>query len=233
MTGYGYMDSIEKVLSRATTLTFDCYGTLIDWSGGLEGSFRRLLGDTLADRTDELFDVYVRTEAEVQAQGYQSYRSILTEVTKRLARHFGVDLPADRSGELANMLPNWPPFADTNEALRRLKRKYRLGILSNIDRDLLAGTLQHFEVDFDFVVTAQDVQSYKPAHGHFDRLLALHAEKGEVLHVAQSLFHDGVPSSELGIAYAWINRYNDANETTVRPCATYPDLVSLATSADV
>jgi 2-haloacid dehalogenase len=227
------MDSIEEALSRATTLTFDCYGTLIDWAGGLEDSFRALFGDPLASRTDELFDVYVRTEAEIEAKGYQSYRSILTEVAMRLARHFGVDMPADRSGELANMLPNWPPFPDTNEALRRLKQKYRLGILSNIDRDLLAGTLQHFEVDFDFVVTAQDVESYKPAHGHFDRLLAEHAEKSEVLHVAQSLFHDGVPTGEMGIAYAWINRYNDANKTSVCPCATYADLASLAAAAGV
>ena len=227
------MDSIEDVLNRATTLTFDCYGTLIDWAGGLESSFRTLFGDALAGRSDEVFDAYVRIEAEVEAQGYKSYRSILTEVATRLAQHFDVDMPAERSAELANMLPNWPLFPDTNDALKRLKQKYRLGILSNVDRDLLTETLQHFEVDFDFVVTAQDVESYKPAHGHFDRLLAQNAEKGELLHVAQSLFHDGVPTSELGIAYVWINRYNDANETIVRPCATYADLASLATAAGV
>jgi 2-haloalkanoic acid dehalogenase type II len=227
------MKSIENVLRRVTTVTFDCYGTLIDWAGGLQGSFRALFGDALAGRTDEMFDVYVRIEAQIEAQDYRSYRSVLAEVATQLAQHFDVDMPAERSAELANRLPNWPPFPDTNEALKRLKQKYRLGILSNVDRDLLAGTLQHFEVDFDFVVTAQDVESYKPAHGHFDRLLAQYAVKGELLHVAQSLFHDGNPTRELGIAYVWINRYNDVNETIVCPCATFADLASLATAAGV
>ena len=125
-------------------------------------------------------------------------------------------------------MPDWPPFADTNEALVSLKRRFRLGILSNIDRNLFAETARRFDVAFDFVVTAEDVRSYKPGHAHFERLLSKHAEPGRVVHVAQSLFHDGVPTAELGIAFVWINRYNDANTARVHRLGEYADLKSFA-----
>jgi len=125
-------------------------------------------------------------------------------------------------------LPGWPAFGDTNEALRRLKSKYRLGVLSNIDSDLFAGTVKTFDVDFDFVITAQDVQSYKPAHGHFLTMFDRYGPKDRVLHVAQSLLHDGGPARELGLAYAWINRYNQRNDSDVTPMIECADLKSLA-----
>jgi len=225
------MDSIEDALRHVKTITLDCYGTLIDWRAGLSRSLAELFGLSVADRTDELFKAYIQIEAEVEAQQYQSYRQVLSTVARRLAGRFGFELPPQRAGLLAEMLPEWPPFADTNEALLRLKERYRLGVLSNIDRDLFAGTARHFDVTFDFVVTAEDVRAYKPAHPHFERLLSVHSRSDEVLHVAQSLFHDGVPTGQLGIAYVWINRYNDANETTVRPLATYPDLACFAEAA--
>ena len=225
------MNAIEEVLRRVETVTFDCYGTLIDWAAGLEQSFHQIFGDALAGRERELFEAYVQTEAAVEAGPYRAYRDVLATTVAGLANRFETDLPADRAGLLADTLTQWKPFADTNEALVRLKERYHLGVLSNIDRDLFDGTARHFDVRFDFVVTAEDVQGYKPGHRHFLKLLESHAERNSVLHVAQSLFHDGSPAGALGIAFVWINRYNEANETLVRPLAEYPDLKSLADAA--
>lgn len=229
------MGPIEDVLRRIRTITFDCYGTLIDWRKGLSDTFIELFGpvaaappQVVADRIDELFRAYVPTEAALEAGPYQPYRQVLSAVAEQVAERFGLDLPPERAGLLAERLPAWLPFPDTNEALTRLKQRYRLGVLSNIDRDLFAGTARYFDIKFDFVITAEDVGAYKPAHAHFERLVAAHSPPEQVLHVAQSLFHDGVPAQELGIAYVWINRYGDANVTNVKPLMTFPDLRSLA-----
>ena len=140
-------------------------------------------------------------------------------------------LPPNRVDFLAESLPDWPTFPDTNGALARLKGRYRLGVLSNVDRDLFAATTRKLNVQFDLAVTAQDVRAYKPADAHFERLLTSYGPREEVLHVAQSLFHDGVPAGELSIPFVWINRYGETNETQVRPLATYPDLRSFADEA--
>jgi len=226
------MSTIKEVLGRTKTITFDCYGTLIDWRTGLNRAFRELFGPVVSDRTEALFAAYVQTEAEIEAESYRSYREVLSTVTERLADRFGVALAPGGAERLAASLPHWPPFADTNEALIRLGRLFRLGVLSNIDGDLFAGTARQFDVAFDFVVTAEDVRSYKPARAHFERLLSKFAGRDEVLHVAQSLFHDGVPARELNIPYVWINRYNEANTTAVRPLRVYTDLASLAEAAE-
>jgi 2-haloalkanoic acid dehalogenase type II len=225
------MNSIQEVLQRISTITFDCYGTLIEWRKGLGEAFTELLGPAVDGRIDELFQAYIPTEAALEAGPYQSYRQLLSAVTPQVAEQLGVDLPSERADLLADRLPDWVPFPDTNEALVRLKRRYRLGILSNIDRDLFAGTAGHFDVTFDFIVTAEDVQAYKPAHAHFERLLRNHSPRDSVLHVAQSLFHDGIPTHELGIPFVWINRYSEPNLTSVRPVATFSDLKSLADAA--
>ena len=221
------MDFIRDILPRITTITFDFYGTLIDWKAGLGQSFRALFGSVVEGRMDELFDTYVRVEAEVESGVYRSYREVLSMVTQRLANQLEVNIPPDQVSMLSTILPNWPAFADTNEALVKLKKRFRLGVLSNIDRDLFAGTARTFDASFDFVVTAQDVESYKPAHGHFQRMLEICGERSSVLHVAQSLYHDGMPAGKLGLAYVWINRYKQTNRTSVRPAAEFPDLRSL------
>lgn len=222
------MTTLHDVAKRVEALTFDCYGTLIDWRVGLARSFRDLFGPGADGQMDDLQSAYLAIEAEVQTEVFQSYRRVVTEVAVRLAKRFGFDLPGDRAGLLAEQLPTWAPFADTNEALARLKRRHRLGVLSNVDRDLFAGTARHFDVAFDFVVAAEDVGAYKPSRAHFERLLSEHAEPDTVLHVAQSLYHDGVPAGELGIPFVWINRYDDRNDTGVSPLATFPDLKSFA-----
>jgi len=213
-------------LRGVETITFDCYGTLIDWESGLRDVLRRLAGDGVAD-DPELFDAYLATEAEIEAGPYMSYRSVLAETVSRLGRRFGFDVP-DR--ELpARAMPGWRPFPDTNEALRRLKGRCRLGILSNVDRDLLAGTARHLDVDFDFVITAEDVKSYKPSRAHFQAAMDRpDVSRDSWVHAAQSLYHDCEPAGRLRVRSVWINRRNETNRTSARPEAMFPTLTALA-----
>jgi 2-haloacid dehalogenase len=231
-------NAVDEALRRARVLTFDCYGTLVDWRAGLTAALDDLFGPLPRERMNEIFTAYLTTEALVESGSYRSYREVLSTVLSELAWQFDLDIPSDAQGEsadrrdaLAESLPSWPIFEDTTESLHRLQRRYRLGVLSNVDRDLFAETQRRIGVTFDFVVTAQDVRSYKPAHAHFrdaDAGLPRYAEAHEVLHVAQSLFHDGAAARELNLAYVWINRYNQENDTDVAPLATFPDLRSLA-----
>lgn len=221
------MATLTDVLDQIDTITFDCYGTLIDWHGGLLAAFAEMFGEAATGREDKLCAAYRRIEAEVQGENFRSYRDVLGEVSKRLATEIGVALPAGGESILADRLPTWKPFADTNEALQRLKRRFRLGVLSNIDRDLFAGTANHFDVPMDFVITAEDVGAYKPSRTHFERAISEFGE-GKILHVAESLYHDGVPTAELGIAFVWINRYKVKNNIGVEPLTEFADLAGLA-----
>lgn len=226
------MASIQEVLSQSSILTFDCYGTLIDWRGGIESAFLSILGDAMGDWLPEIFDAYVEIEKEVEAKEFQSYRKVLAEVTGRLGDRFGVSLSAVECNRLAELLTQWEPFSDTCDALARLKNRYCLGILSNIDRDLFSKTAVRLGVDFDFTITAEDVRSYKPSLGHFERLVEEHGPKDRILHVAQSLYHDGEPARKLSLAYMWINRYEETNSSQACPLSELPDLKSLADLAD-
>ncbi len=225
------MESLRDVLARVTTITFDCYGTLIDWDQGLRKSFGELFEEYPASRSDEFFNAYVVTEAQVEAKQFQNYRDVMNEVATRLAEKFSISLPGGRAENFPDMLPTWTPFPDTNDALTRLKQKYRLGIMSNIDRDLFAETAKLFPIEFDFVVTAQDAKSYKPHLGHFNKCFDRHSTCQETLHVAQSLFHDGGPAKELGLAFVWINRYNESSTKAIPLVAEFADLKSLADQA--
>lgn len=217
-----------QLISKIELITFDCYGTLIDWSAGLADSLQTLFDGQLPVSIEELFEVYVRIEAEFEAGPFQCYRDVLTKTVISVANHFGVTLATGRAEQFADMLPAWRPFPDTVDSLRRLKSKFQLGILSNVDRDLFAGTNQRLGVEFDIIITAEDLRSYKPGHAHFQQLLEGHPQKESILHIAQSLFHDGVPCGELDIAFAWINRYNESNQTQVTPLAEFADMKSLA-----
>ena len=188
-------------------ITFDCYGTLIDWESGIANAF---LDEAARDRVTldraAILGVYAEVEPVVESERFRSYREVLTESAMRVAQRFGWTIDRDRAAFLANSLPSWTPFADTNPALEHLKSAgYRLGILSNTDDDLIAATQRHFSVEFDFVITAQQVRAYKPAHAHF---LAARDRIGTArwLHAAESNFHDIVPTNALGIANAWVNR---------------------------
>jgi 2-haloalkanoic acid dehalogenase type II len=192
-------------------ITFDCYGTLIDWERGISRAFTQAAavdGVTLDARA--VVAAYAEIEPNVEAESYRSYRDVLTEGARRVAARLRWRLDEARAHFLADSLTTWTPFPDTNPALERLARAgYHLGILSNVDDDLLAGTRRHFAMKFGLVITAQQVRAYKPAHSHF--LAARRAIGGQRwLHAAQSYVHDVVPARALGIPVAWINRKGEA-----------------------
>jgi 2-haloalkanoic acid dehalogenase type II len=187
-------------------ITFDCYGTLIDWERGIASAFQREAGRSgAAPDAGAIIAAYHADEPLVESTSYLPYRDVLTETARRVAARLGLPVEPGRAAFLAESLPQWQPFADTNQALGRLARQYRLGILSNVDDDLLAMTRRHFSVEFDIIVTAEQVGSYKPAHNHF---LEARRRAGEArwLHAAQSYFHDVVPARALDIPVAWVNR---------------------------
>jgi 2-haloalkanoic acid dehalogenase type II len=192
-------------------ITFDCYGTLIDWESGISTAFARAAAaDARQLDRAQVLKAYAELEPSVEAASYRRYREVLTETAQRVAERLGWPLSRERALFLADSLPDWQPFADTNQALERLAAAgYSLGILSNVDDDLLAGTRRHFPVTFDLIVTAQQVGSYKPAHGHFTEARQ-RIEGKRWLHAAQSYFHDVMPARALGIPIAWINRKQEA-----------------------
>lgn len=215
-------------------ITFDCYGTLIDWEGGMVSAFTsEAARDGVTLEADQIVAAYMAEEPSVESGGYQPYREVLAETAHRVSVRLGWQLEPERAGFLAASLPDWKPFADTNAALERLARRYRLGILSNIDDDLLDGTRKHFSVSFDLIVTAQQVKSYKPGLAHFKEALARAGGK-RWLHAAQSYFHDVVPASKLEIPVAWINRNGNHPESggplpthEVRNLAEFADLLEV------
>ena len=210
-------------------VTFDCYGTLIDWEGGIGGWFETAAAEAgkTIDRSRAL-RLYAESEPLVEAETFRSYREVLTETALRVARRMGWPISAEAARGLADSLPGWRPFPDTNPALEKLAAAgYRLGILSNVDDDLLAGTRRHFTVAFDPIVTAAQVRSYKPAHGHFEEARRRLGES-RWLHAAQSHFHDVVPCRALEIPVAWINRKNEPGHAEARPDFEVSNLAGLA-----
>lgn len=200
-------------MPKFDVITFDCYGTLIDWRSGIRAAFR-----AAGDDGEAALRQYERVEHEVEAERYRPYRDVLNETASRMGS----------KAKLPESLPSWKPFPDTNRALQRLRTAgIRLGILSNVDDDLLAATRKHFTVDFDLIITAQQVGSYKPAHAHF-----LEARKriGDArwLHAAQSNFHDIVPANALGIPTAWINRLGQSPLPGGNPTYEFVDLAAMA-----
>ena len=209
-------------------VTFDCYGTLIDWERGIRDAFSATAAALrLPVDPEAALKLYVEVEATVEAGPYLSYRAVLTETARRIAARLGWPLSESRAGFLVESLPAWPPFPDTNPALRRLADAgYRLGILSNVDDHLLAWTRRHLAVFFEIVVTAQQAGSYKPAPRHFTMARDLIGSH-RWLHAAQSYFHDVVPARALGIPVAWINRKGETSPDGGKPdreCRTLTDL---------
>jgi 2-haloalkanoic acid dehalogenase type II len=210
-------------------ITFDCYGTLIDWEDGIVSAFtREAAADGVALARSQIIDAYHAAEPAVESERYEPYRDVLARTARRVAERLGWTLSEERSRFLPDSLPDWIPFPDTNPALVDLTAAgYRLGILSNVDDDLLEKTRSHFAVDFEIIVTAAQVRSYKPAHGHF---LEARRRIGRApwLHAAQSWFHDVVPAHELGIPIAWVNRKNESRSEDAEPEADVANLTGLA-----
>ncbi len=215
---------VERMdFARIKVLTFDCYGTLIDWEAGILAAIREAFPG-LAIGDAEILKAYSEIEPVLQATAYREYRTILREVLTELGRRFGRE-PVRRD-LLAESLPSWKPFADTVPALEVLGRRFRLAIISNIDDDLFAGTARALKVPFAEVVTAQQVRSYKPSLRNFQEALArLKVRADRVLHVAESLFHDVAPARRLGIATVWVNRARDDRSTASKRVTVEPDLM--------
>jgi 2-haloacid dehalogenase len=232
MTGPGAAPSFQ----RFRALTFDCYGTLIDWERGLLAALRALLRRQGVPIDDErLLHLYAAFETEAEAGPYAPYRVVLRRVMVRMAAAMSFPLEAGDEDCLSASIGDWPAFPDTVAALRALKTRYRLAIASNIDDDLFAATRPRLGVEFDAVVTAQQVRSYKPAPAHFTAALErLALSPGDVLHVAQSLFHDVAPAKSLGMTTVWVNRragrpgFGATPPADALPDLEVPDLRTLA-----
>ena len=210
-------------------ITFDCYGTLVDWEGGISAAFMEAAAeDGLRLGREEILAAHAEIEPQVQAESFRTYRDVLTETARRMALGFGWAIDPPRAGFLAESLSGWRVFDDTNAALRRLRDAgCRFGILSNVDDDLLCGTLRQFDAGIELIVTAQQVRSYKPAQAHFVTAREAIGED-RWLHAAQSWFHDIVPATRLGIPTAWINRNRQAPREDGRPKYEFFDLAGLA-----
>jgi 2-haloacid dehalogenase len=197
-------------------LTFDCYGTLIDWESGLFTALTPLMraaGRSPA-RDAVLAEFAAHESAQQAAAPGMRYPKVLAEVHRALARDWGVAVAAEAHLAFGNSVPDWPAFPDSAASLQYLKRHYRLIILSNVDRASFAGSNQRLGVTFDAICTAEDIGSYKPDPRNFAYLISavqrLGIEPAAILHTAQSLFHDHAPAQAAGLASAWIDRRHDA-----------------------
>lgn len=209
--------------------TFDCYGTLIDWMGGIRSTLAELFPEHDAEL---LLAAYHDIEPEVQRGRSISYREVLTETLERVAHREGLRLEPDDRAALADSLPTWPPFHEVPAALHRLRdRGWRLAILSNTDPDLLDASLSLIAVPIDERITAAEAGSYKPAPGHWNAFFErTGADRGRHAHVAASLFHDIAPCAELGLGAVWINRLGERSDLPRR--AELPDLEGLPDTLD-
>jgi 2-haloacid dehalogenase len=213
--------------TRFDALTFDCYGTLIDWEAGILSALRPLLeAHGIVDRDDDdLLERHAQLEAEAEEGPFRRYRSILAEVARGFGEDFGFVPTSAQVEGFAASVAVWPPFEDSTQALKALETRYRLAIVSNVDDDLFAGSAGQLGIDFSEVVTAQQVGSYKPAQGHFDEvLLRLELPRSRVLHVAQSLYHDIAPARQLGFTCVWVNRrVGRPGGGATQPATAHPD----------
>ena len=218
--------------SGVKVLTFDCYGTLIDWEGGILSAFKPLLSSRRTALPDSsLLELYGRFEREAQAQTpFVNYRTVLKTIVKSLSGHLSLDVQSQDEDLLVDSMKEWLPFSDTVAALRGLKERFRLAILSNVDDDLFRLSQARLEVPFDWVITSEQLRSYKPSESNFRRTIAtIGVDPVEHVHVAQSLFHDIAPASALGIKTVWVNRQGAAATPLIDalPDLEVPDLETL------
>ncbi|MCE3287117.1 MAG: family hydrolase [Gaiellaceae bacterium] len=209
--------------------TFDCYGTLVDWNAGIHRELEKLFGVELAD---SLLVRYHELEPQIQADNPGvSYREVLTIALETLAAEAGLTLPEGETSALARSLPEWPVFDDVHDGLAEARAGgWRIGILSNTDRDLIDASMDAIGVHFDLSIVASEIGSYKPSQRHWEVFRQrVGGDVGHV-HVAQSLFHDIAPASELGIPSIWINRLEEPDDG--RASRTLVSLARLASTLD-
>lgn len=204
--------------SRIRVLSFDCYGTLVDWASGIEAALLPWLQENEQDKSrDEILAAYVEAEAAVEeARQSASYPDILAETHAALGEHWGLTSRQDQAYAFAATVGTWPLFPDTVAALTALRKRYRLIILSNVDNASFRLTNNALGIEFDAILTAEDIGSYKPALANFRRLVQTVSDWGfrpiELLHVAQSIYHDIEPAHDIGLQTCWIDREDQLSE---------------------
>ena len=214
-------------------LSFDCYGTLIDWETGILSALRPLMTHHGIDPPDQqLLELYGRFEREVQSQSpFVNYRTVLHNVLEKLGRHLALPVKPAEENILADSLGNWPAFSDTVEALWLLKSRFQLAIISNVDDDMFTLTQRHLQVPFDWVITSKQFGSYKPSESNFQSAMrTMGITPDQHAHVAQSLYHDIRPAGAIGLNTVWVNRAGAASTPVIdsKPDLEVPDLKSLA-----
>lgn len=222
--------------SQFKCLSFDCYGTLVDWETGLLNALRPVLSRANVSVSDEiLLEHYGAAESSVESDEFCRYREVLRRVLVRLGSVFGFAPTPEEKEAFAASVGDWPVFEDSQAALQRLSKRFRLIILSNIDDDLFRGSERRLGVAFDHVFTAEQIGDYKPSRTNFEYLLAHSGvEAHEILHVAQSLYHDIDPANRLGLSTVWVNRRHDREgggatpASTAKPDLEVPNLATLA-----
>jgi 2-haloacid dehalogenase len=213
--------------SHFEILTFDCYGTLIDWESGILSALHRILkahGKKIDDAA--MLKLYADFEQRSEQGTFLLYREVLASVVRQFGDHLGFTPTTAETDSLPDSLTSWKPWPDTVQALRRLKTRFRLAILSNVDDDLFAGTRPQLGVEFDEVITAEQARAYKPSLKLFKLALSrAQAPAHRVLHVGQSIYHDVIPAQALGLATIWVNRPSiRPNIGAVKAAEAKPDL---------
>ena len=231
---------MTKHLTDFKVLTFDTYGTLIDWESGIHTALAPLLARKPLSRDRALEEFAAAESAQEAATPGMIYSNLLTTVYGTLADNWGIDANAGEAAAFGQSVKDWPAFDDAPEALAYLARHYKMVTLTNCDRDSYKGSNARLEIEWDAIHTAQDVGSYKPDHRNFDYLLEhLRADfgfgKGDILHTAQSLFHDHVPATAYGLSTAWIDRRKDQDGfgATMPPSGDYSIDFHFAGMADM
>jgi 2-haloacid dehalogenase len=219
-------------------LTFDCYGTLIDWETGIVDALHDAAPEGWPASDQELLERFARHEAEAESGPYLPYRQVLADCIRGIAGDLGVEVTDRAAAGFAGSVGRWPPFPDSPEALARLATRFRLGVITNCDDDLFAGSNEQLGVRFDWVVTAQRAGSYKPSRHNFDVAFEVIGRPHDrIVHVAQSLYHDHVPAKALEMTTVWIDRrggrggWGATPPAEARPDATFPTMAAVADAA--
>jgi 2-haloacid dehalogenase len=218
-------------------LTFDCYGTLIDWETGILTGLRAALAPHGIDASDdELLESYADAEGPLEAGPYLPYRVVLARAARAIATSLGAPLTDDEAAAFGDSVGDWPALDDSTRSLRILKRHFQLGVLTNCDDDLFAASNRRLGVDFDWVITAQQLGSYKPNRHNFEALRERLHQSGiasaRILHVAQSLYHDHEPARKMGFSTVWINRRHDRPGSGATPPADVPPSATFSSMAE-
>jgi 2-haloacid dehalogenase len=213
---------------RFDVLTFDCYGTLIDWEAGISAGLRSVLGaHGVAAPDEQLLEAYAGHEAAIEAGAYRPYRDVVAGALRAVCADLGVEVTEAEAAAFGGSVADWPAFPDSAAALARLHGRFSLGVITNCDDDLFAASSARLGIAFDWVVTAQQSKRYKPNPRGFELAFErIGLPTNRILHVAQSLFHDHVPAKRLGLSTVWVNRRGDRSGSgATPPAAATPDLV--------